>query len=255
MDVKMRKNKKAQLTIFIVIALIIVAGIALIFVIWRKPAIEISPSANPEIYIEKCMKDYTEEALEILMSQGGDIKPEGSVIYQSKELVYLCYNANFYRHCINQRPMLIEHIEQEITNYLGPKMRACFTSFRQELEKRNYNVDVGGMNITTDLQTRKVVITVERILEIEKNQETRKFEKFKVQVINPVYDIAEIAMEIANQEAEYCNFDTTGFMIIYPKWDIRKFRVDSDIIYTIKEVATNQEFKFAIRSCAMPAGF
>jgi len=44
-------------------------------------------------------------------------------------------------------------------------------------------------------------------------------------------------------------------MIIYPKYDIEKFRTgDSDTIYTLKDTPTGKEFIFAIRSCAMPAG-
>jgi hypothetical protein len=254
--IRKNKNKHAQVTIFIVIALIIVVAIALIFVIWRRPTVTISPTASPEAYIERCMKDYTKEAIDLLSEQGGDIEPEGSVMYKDKEITYLCYNTNFYTPCINQRPMLIEHIESEISNYLEPKMRSCFSSLKSELEKRNYVVDMGSMNIITDLQTRKVITTAERKLQITKNQETRKFEKFKESVANPIYDLAEIAMEIANQEAHYCNFDILGFMIIYPEYDITKFTTgDSDIIYTLKEIASGKEFTFAIRSCAMPAGF
>lgn len=250
------KSKRSQVTIFIIIALIIIVAIALIFVLWRKPTISVSPSENPESYIEKCVKDATEEAISLLSKQGGDIEPEGSVMYQGKKITYLCYNANFYLPCVNQRPMLIEHIEKEITNYLKPKMNECFSSLRTELEKKNYQVSLGSMSITTELRTRKVIVTVERKTELTKNQEVRKFEKFKSQISSPIYDLSKIAMEIANQEAHYCNFEILGFMIIYPKYSAEKFRTgNSDTIYTLKEIASGKEFKFAIRSCAMPAGF
>ncbi len=248
------KQNKAQVTIFIIIALIIVVAIALIFVVWRKPTLPVSPETNPENYIEKCIKESTEEAISILSEQGGDIKPEGSVMYKSKNITYLCYNANFYKPCINQRPLFIEHIEEQITNYIEPKMQECFSSLRTELEKRGYAVELEEMNITTELQTKKVVVTIDRKLEMTKG-ETRRFEQFKAQVSWPLYDLAKITMEIANQEARYCNFDALGFMIIYPKYDIEKFRTgDSDTIYTLKDTPTGKEFIFAIRSCAMPAG-
>lgn len=252
----MRKNKqnKGQVTIFIVIALIIVAGLLIIFLIWRKPTLTVFPETNPSAYIEKCMKDYGKEAIEILSEQGGDIEPEGSIRYKDKNITYLCYNANYYVPCVNQRPMLIEHIEQEITNYLEPKMRSCFSSLRDELEKRGYTVSMGEMNIVTGLQTRKVSITAERSLKLTKNNEVRNFEKFKASLANPIYDLAKIAMEISNQESHYCNFDVLGFMILYPKYDIKKFREDDSTIYILKEVASGEEFTFAIRSCAVRAG-
>lgn len=250
-------SRKSQVTIFIIIALIIIVAIALIFVLWKKPTVSISPETNPSAYIEKCTKDATKEAIDNLSEQGGDIKPEGSVMYKDKSIAYLCYNANFYKPCVNQRPLLIEHIEKEITNYIEPKMRECFSDLRQELEKRNYNVEMGNMNtedIKTELQSKRVIVTIERKLQITKNEETKKFDLFKIQLSNPIYELAKIAMEVANQESRYCNFDILGFMIIYPEYDAKKFRTDSDTIYILKEVATGKEFTFAIRSCAMPAG-
>lgn len=248
------KNRRGQVTIFIIIALIIVVAIVLIFVIWRKPTISISPFADPSAYIEKCAKEATEEAISILAKQGGDIKPEGSVMYKSKNITYLCYNANYYTPCINQRPLLIEHIEKEITSYIEPKMRECFVSLKEELGKKGYEVSTGEMKIETELQTKKVVVTIDREFEMTK-QDTRKFEQFSAQLSHPIYELAEIAMEIANQEARYCNFDILGFMIIYPEYNVEKFRTgNSDTIYTLKEIATEKEFTFAIRSCVMPAG-
>ncbi len=256
MDAEMILSRRGQVTIFIIIALIIVVAIALIFVIFRKPAISVSPSENPESYIEKCTKEAAEEAIDILSGQGGDISPEGSVMYNGKKITYLCYNANFYLPCINQRPMLIEHIENEITDYIKPKVQECFSGLRSELEKKGYQVKLGSMNLTTKLQAKKVTITIDRKTEMTKNEETKKFDRFTAQASSPIYDLGKIAMEISNQEAHYCNFDILGFMIIYPEYNAEKFRTgNSDTIYTLKEIASGKEFKFAVRSCAMPAGF
>ena len=84
------KSKRAQVTIFIILGLILVVSIALIFLVFRQPTLEVSPSGNPEAYIEKCMRDYGKEALNILMPQGGDIEPKGSIKYQGKDITYLC---------------------------------------------------------------------------------------------------------------------------------------------------------------------
>ncbi len=248
-----RKNK-GQTTIFVIIAIIIVGVIVVLFVLRSRPTIIVSPDFDPSSYIEGCMKESTEEAINILSEQGGDIISDGSVMYKDKNITYLCYNANFYKPCINQRPMLIEHIEKEINEYLEPRMRTCFSALRQELEERNYVVSLEGMNITTELQNRKVIVTINRGLSMTK-EETRRFEKFKTQISHPLYDLAKIAMEISNQEAQYCNFDALSFMLIYSDYDIQKFRTgNSDTIYTLKDLQTNKEFRFAIRSCALPAG-
>lgn len=248
-------SKRSQLTIFIIVAIILVAMILLIFLLWRKPTAEISPETDPSAYIEQCAEEAAEEAIAILSENGGDIEPEGSVTYDGKEITYLCYNENYYKPCINQRPMLIEHIEQEITNYVEPKVEECFLSLRQELEDRKYDVSMGSMDITTELQTKKVIVAVKKKLNIRKNEDTRKFTEFKAGISHPIYDLAEIAMEVVNQEARYCNFDILGFMIIYPDYDADKIRLgDSNTIYILRDIPTGKEFTFAIRSCAMPAG-
>lgn len=252
----MLKNKRGQVTIFIILALIIIVGIILLFLLIKRPSFEIEDVENPQAYIQSCTRDAVEEAIEILMPQGGDINPEGSVMYQGEEITYLCYNANYYVPCVNQRPMLIEHIQGEIDSYIIPRVENCFNGLKAKLEEKNYDVFMGEMELATQLQTKQVVVNINRDFKMSKRDETREFKNFKASLVHPVYDLAKIGMEIANQEAHYCNFDILGFMIIYPEYDANKFRTgDADIIYTIRDIATNQEFKFAVRSCAMPAGF
>lgn len=259
MDAKMswkNKNKSAQVAIFIIIAIIIVITLVLLFVFWRKPDTSTTSVTDPESYIEECVKGYTEEAIDLLAKQGGDIEPEGSINYDGTEIVYLCYNANFYNPCTNQRPLLIEHIEEEITNEIRPKILACFSNLKKELGEKGYKVDYGDMEVETELQTKRIIVTIDRVMEMAKEEDSRRFTEFKGKVSYPLYELAEIATEIANQEAEYCNFENLGFMITYPQYDIRKIKTrDSSTIYTLKDIPTNKEFKFAIRSCALPAGF
>lgn len=256
MVAKIKKmNQRGQITIFIILGLILVVVIILLFLLIKKPDVSLTDTENPQAYIESCTNDAVEEAVEMLLENGGDLEPKGSVMYNGKELTYLCYNENYYKPCINQRPMLIEHIENEITSYIQPRVSNCFQTLKTELETR-YDVEMENMELTTELQTKQVVVNIKRDFKMVRGDNVRSFTEFKANLINPIYDLAKIAMEISNQEAHYCNFDILGFMIIYPKYDIQKFNTgESDTIYTIKDLTTNQEFKFAIRSCALPAGF
>jgi hypothetical protein len=63
-------------------------------------------------------------------------------------------------------------------------------------------------------------------------------------------------MEIVNQEITFCNFDELGFNILHPEYDVRKFITgNSDIIYSVKDIETEEDFVFALKSCTLPAGF
>jgi len=247
------KSKLSQVTIFIIIAVLIVLIALLIFFLWRPPSTT-TITENPQFYIESCVKESAEEAIDILSRQGGDIKPELSLGFMGENLTYLCYYHGNYKSCVNQRPMLIEHLQDEISEYVEGNVSECFSSLKAELEDKGYTVSVAGMNVETELQPERVVVNVDRKLVISRRDETRTFEKFDSQAASPLYELAEIAMEIVNQEAEFCNFENLGFMITYPRYDIRKDSFEGSLIYTITDLETQHSFKFAVRTCVMPAG-
>jgi hypothetical protein len=249
-------SKRSQITIFVVLALIVVVAVALIYYLLQQPEPVSLDEENPQAYIESCVRSFTEQAIGILSEQGGDIVPEGSTMYKNKNISYLCYNANYYQPCINQRPLLIEHIENEITNYIEPKVDICFNSLKLELEYKNYEVKTGRMDLTTELKSKQVVVDINRDFSMTKNGKAKNFDNFKVKVNSPIYDLAEVATEVVNQEAYYCNFDILGFMTFYPQYDLNKFRPgNSDVIYSVREIPSNKRFVFAVRSCALPPGF
>lgn len=249
-------NKKSQITIFIILALIIVVAIVMLFLLMKPKDFQVEDIENPQAYIDSCTRGFTEEAINVLSEQGGDISPEGSTMFRGRNITYLCYNANFYQPCIMQRPDLINHIENEITNYIEPKVNNCFNALKAKLEAKNYIIEIGDMQLQTKLQTGKVVVNIDRNFKMTKREETRNFDNFKSIITNPIHELAEVAMEIANQEAKYCNFDILGYMIFYPDYDLNKFRPgEGDVIYQLRHIQTNERFVFAIRSCALPPGF
>jgi len=250
------KNKQAQVTIFVIIALMLIVVIALLFLLFRKPVVEIRDVENPQSYIESCVKEYAEEAIDLLSSQGGDLVPEGSAMYNGKNITYLCYNANYYVPCINQRPMLIEHLEEETTNYIRPKVENCFQGLKAKLEEKNHFVEMGNMKLTTELQKKQVIININREFKMSIRGESREFDNFKIRMVSPLYELSDVAMDIVNSESKYCNFDILSYMIMYPEYDIDKYRPgNSDVIYSIRHRNTNQKFLMAVRSCALPPGF
>ncbi len=247
------KSKRSQVAIFIIIAILLVVAIVTIFMFW-KPIVTRPDTSDPELYIKECMKDSIKEAVTLLPKQGGYIAPELTLLHKGENITYLCYNQGFYKPCINQRPLLIEYEEEGITKYIQGNISGCFSSLKKGLEDNGYDVSMGDMKIKTELQSKRVIVNAERKLTLAKGGATKNFNGFEVKVSTPLYELSEIAMEIVNQEAQYCNFENLGFMIIYPEYDVRKENVDGSLAYTIKDLETQQEFKFAVRGCVMPAG-
>jgi hypothetical protein len=261
LELKMRKNlflkQKGQISAFVIVGLLIVIGILILFFLRKPPKIELADENKPQAYVESCVRDATIEAINLTSFHGGDINPKGGLIYNGRELVYLCSSSEYYKLCINQRPLLIEHIENEITNYITPKIEKCFTSLNTNLEGR-YQIDTdNNLKVETKLRKKQVSITVYKKFTMTREDKALDFNNFRVDIVHPIYDLAKIANEIANQESQYCNFDTLGYMIIYPEYNLDRIpnpTGEPDVIYNIKDRKTNQEFTFAIRSCAKPAG-
>lgn len=124
-------SKHAQITIFIIVAILIIVVLIILFLVFQSPTIRNLDENNPQSFVESCTRESVELAIERLSKQGGDINPRGYIDYQDEKVKYLCYNANFYEQCINQRPLLIEHIENEITNFIRPQIEECFFTLKK----------------------------------------------------------------------------------------------------------------------------
>lgn len=250
------KSKRSQVTIFIIFALIVVVLIVLMFILREPEELELISIENPQAFIDTCARDSINEAINILRIQGGEIEPEGSVMFKGREITYLCYTTKFYTPCTNQKPSLIEDIQDEITSYIYPRISNCFNTLKTESEKL-YSVEMDeGMEIDIQLKSGRIIANIEKDFRLSKEDRIDEYNNFRIEIIDPLFDLSKIAMEIANQESEFCNFDALGFMIIYPKYNLDKLRTgDSDIIYTIRGRKTNKEFVFAVRTCVLPAGF
>jgi len=72
--------------------------------------------------------------------------------------------------------------------------------------------------------------------------------------LSSLYDLVETSANIVNGESQFCNFEYVGYMILYPRFDIRKVDFEKSKIYWVMNRETGEEFRFAVRSCAFPPG-
>jgi len=257
-------KKRGQVTIFIIIAIVIISAIALFF-LFRSgieiPGIGIGKETSPSSFLESCIEDKIKETTEIISSQGGYINNPLNKTFKFTEedspldISYLCYTQNYYIPCINQEPMLIQHLKDEIKNYISDDVGDCFDGLTSSLDKQGYSVDVKYRGFEVELMEKKVVIEIDAELTLTKSGETTKQEDFKIIVPSRFYDLAIVVQEIVSQEAEFCNFEYLGYMLLYPQWDIDKFRTsDSIIIYTVEHKDSKEKFRFSIRGCVIRPG-
>jgi hypothetical protein len=249
-------NKKGQVAIFVIVAVIVVASIMLFFFLRRAPVGVGEAAFDPEQYIQQCVRPSINDAIDIILPQGGFLNPLSFKIYNDTKIAYICKTDGYYVQCVTIHPMLINEINAEIKLYISPVVESCFASMKTELEKRQATIEFEDTkNISVSMAPGKVFATVVKNIKITEKETTRTFEKFDVEITSPIYNLASIAVNIAEHERNYCYFEYVGYMAEDISVDIRKFMMsDATKIYTIKDRASGKIMNIAIRSCAMPAG-
>ena len=182
------------------------------------------------------------------------MKPLAYATYDSNKINYLCYTSDYYSKCVNQQPMLKYSIEEEITSYTAPKVQACVSQLKSQLEKKGYIVKTGNLQLQTTLQPKKVIISASIPLTKSK-EETKTFENFQAIILSPIYEQAMLAQDIVNSEISYGDYDQLSYMLYKSNTDIEKKLSGEATIYMLKERGSGQRFLFATRSYVMPPGF
>lgn len=259
MVIKMIKNK-AQVTIFIIIAILIVA-LVLLFFLLRGSIIPGEPGGydeNPNIALGDCLDVPIKDGIELISSQGGNIEPLFYKDFKFSDepapvkITYLCYNVNDYIPCINQEPMLIQHLKDEMYNYISDDVKRCFDDIASNLDRQGYTVDATYRDFEIDLISKKVIVDIDAKLIITKGSESKTYDGFKITESSRFYDLALVVQEIVNQEVKYCNFENLGYMLLHPNIKITEKTVSNEsMIYIVKSRKTEEEFTFAVRSCAL----
>ncbi|HJX51086.1 MAG TPA: hypothetical protein VJ438_06510 [Candidatus Nanoarchaeia archaeon] len=254
-------NKKGQITIFIVVAVLLIAGVGIFFLIRniQSPGRGTTPSISSS-FIQICMEDNIRNTIQEISSQGGYIENNLSIKFKFSDekdytnISYLCYIDGLFSPCINQEPMLIEHLSKEIEKAISSNVEQCFSDYANGLEQQGYEVQktYNGFKIT--LAPEKVILTIDGGITTEKAGETITLNKIESIFSSKFYDLAIIAQDIVNKESMNCNYEQLNQMLINPDISIDKFRSgDYILIYRITHKQSKDVFKFAIRGCVLPA--
>ncbi len=250
-------NKNGQAMIWVIVAIAMVAIIILLF-IFRGSFTSISKKTeieNPINFIESCVKESVDDGVDVMLPQGGFVNPKQIKKYNNTKIEYLCYSVNYYEKCVIQHPVYLQEIEKEIKNYIEPRVDECFNNYEFEMKKRKSDVLISPMKLDVRFGNGKVFVKIDREVTIIKDDETIKIENFDFEINSPIYDLANVAIEITGDEALKCDFDNVNYMMNFPRFKIKRFIMsDSTKIYNIVDLDSGKELNMAIRGCAISPG-
>jgi len=253
----LKYNKRGQVTIFIIIAVVVIAFIALAYFVYPKIKTSFeTDTKNPQAFIEACVKDELKENVELISLQGGSLEPEHYFLYMGDKIEYSCYTNEYYKTCIVQQPMLKQHIEKELQNPITPQVEACFNSLKSNYEGKGYNVQIKPGEVKIELLPKKIIGTFDYQVILTKDG-TETYNLFNIMLDNNLYELIKISDVVVEWSQK--NVDDIDPLIIMEAYHFVDMTVneqtDGTIVYKLKDDEIGGEFNFAIRSWVLPGGF
>ena len=251
-----RGNIKGQVTIFIIVAIAIVAVGILIYLFYPNISSLFGIGTDsPTASIQSCLEKDIGNAVETLVLQGGDLNPKHFFMYDNSMVGYLCYTNEYYKPCVMQNPLLKQHIENEIKSVVEEKAKDCFDSMEENYRGKGYEVNLVRGDMNVELLPKRVSVTFDNTLTLKKSSSER-YEKFIVVLNNNLYELVSITNSILNFEAVYGDAETTTYMDYYRDLKVEKKKhSDGTTVYIITDRNTENKFQFASRSYAFPPGY
>jgi len=250
------KERKGQTTIFVIIAVAIVAVALLIFLFYPNiKGFFSGESESPYQMFESCIIDDVTETINFLSLQGGSIEPGHYIVYNGENIEYLCYTNEFYKSCVMQQPMLKNHVEEEIKFEIKNKADECFSKVKESYEKKGYGVSLRSGETEVELLPKRIVISFNHTVSLVKG-DTETYNEFKVVLNNNLYELVSITNSILNFEARYGDAETTTYMNYYHDLKVeKKKQIEGSTIYILSDRNNENKFQFASRSMPWPTGY
>lgn len=251
---KRKINIKGQVTIFIILSIVVVGIISLVF-LFKSDINPFAPSTaetSPQKFMAKCVEDKMKEGIDLVLTQGGLIEPKNFHMFNDSKVAYLCYNAGNFYPCINQHPMFFTTISKELKEEIHPEIETCFLELEESMKKQGYSITLGNLiESEVSMTIGRVYLDIKRDITITRNEETSTFKEMRLTYSSSLYDLAIVANQIANSEAQFCYFEYLGYMVLNPNYKIYVKRMsDSTKIYSVIDERTKEQMNIAIRGCA-----
>ena len=252
-------GKSGQVTIFIIIAIIIVAVVVGFFFI--SPRLGTSDSGasfneeNPRGFMQNCLGDNFKETVELISLHGGSVEPTNYVLYEDNFVNYLCYTSEDYTTCVVQQPLLKRHVESDIKGAMTTKVNECFSSLQENYENENYNVVLTPGDVSAELLPNKITLSMSHVLTATKGS-TQRVEDFSIVLNNNLYELLGIANSIVDWESTYGDSETTIYTSSYRQFKVeKKYGANESKIYILTDINTLDKFQFASRSLPLPSDY
>jgi len=195
------ENRRGQVTIFIIIAIILVAAVSLYFIFKDKISVENIPSEIEPVYTQiiSCLKETNKQGVEYLGMHGGyyEIPEAISISYFSDNIPYYYLNSKTYIPSI-------ERVEGELEDYIHNYLSNClgFESFKEQ----GYGINEGDLLVSVNVKENQIKTKLDYPLTITKGDSTKRLREFEIESNSEISNLLEVSKEIVNSYLENPGF-------------------------------------------------
>jgi len=257
--------KKGQITIFIIIAILLVAAVGIVLVLRNsmKTGDEDLPvgTENVENYVKNCLKIIAENGIVLMGRQGGYYKfsSEPNIAYSGNDsepgvLFTDLGNINvpYYLYDSKNTMPPIEKVEEQLSFYVEENLNNCIKDF-DIFKQKGFIIDAGSIDAATNILDDKVMVSLDYPVTMKKADIIREKTTYNIEVpirMGLIYNITDYLTNVQASNPRAICFDcllqarNNGFytqMLIYDNNTIIFVFTDTDT----KLNNTNFDFIFA----------
>lgn len=234
------RQKKAQITAFIIIGLLLLITVAAVYYIlfWQQeklPKTEFEFSQEPvTAYLQACLKDATEDGLELLGLQGGYIMvnadaefaaldPFNSDVlsmnngklllpywyYQKRDGIDKLRIPKLYKAYVGD-----QSIQDQLEQYTLEKIKPCITNFQGFAEQNIIITQQGQPTISVDFLDESTEIKLVMPLELKKLDATESIDEISIKLSVALKKMYQLAAEITQHELNTLFLERTTLNLI-----------------------------------------
>ncbi len=258
------KSKRGQVTLFIIIAIILVAGIAVFFmiregIIFRGLPANIEPAYNAFLV---CLEEDIEVGISILESQGGyielpDFEPGSSHMPFSSQLNFLGNPIPYWYYVSGngiekEQVVSKKEMEEQMRNFIEERARNCnLESYYDE----GFEIEFGEPRADVNIRDNAVDVKVDMRMNIQKGEDHAAISNHKVSVKSKLGALYDSAKEIYSKEQKdlFLEEYAVDFLRLYAPVDGVEITC-SPKIWNADEVFDSLEEAIEINTFAMRTG-
>jgi len=204
-----RGNKRGQVTIFIIIAIIIVAAVGVFFIVRSQQQTAKVPASIQPAYqaFLSCLQDDALSGVSILESNGGYItlpKFEAGSSYMpfssqlnafGSPIPYWYYVSG--NNIERQQVPTKSQMEQQLGSYIDGKIRNCVLN---DYYQQGFHIDLGEPNTKVSIGTNQISIDLSMNMNINKESDSAVISDHKITIASPLGDLYNSALKIYDYE-------------------------------------------------------